>query len=159
MIIQLLNMTDEKNKINKKYSVGMELEGELRDGADVINPAIIVQQSVNNVCGFNYAYIPAFKRYYYINNVQSYRTSLSVISMTVDVLMTYKETILTANSIIVRSSKIGEGVLSLPDERFPVKQSDTTHVVAYNSLYADSSNPGKGQTMILVMTGIDHPAS
>ena len=158
MTIQLLNMNEEKNKVNKKYTVGKELEGELRDGADVVNPAIIVQQSVDSICGYNYAYIPAFKRFYFINNVQSFRTSLSVVSMTVDVLMTYKDTIMNAPALIVRSSKITEGELALPDERFPVKQSDRSHVVIFDSLYADSSDPGKGQTMVLVLTGIDNPS-
>lgn len=157
MTIRLLSMNQEKNRINKTTSDGVELEGELRDAADVVNPAILVKRKVDDICGYNYAYIPAFKRWYFINNVQSYRSNLSVISMTVDVLMTYKEAIMNSTSLIVRSSKIGDGELALPDDRYPILQSDSTHVVTYDSLYADSLTPGKGQTMILVMTGIDKP--
>ena len=157
MIIRLMSMNQEKNRVNKTTSDGIELEGELRDAADVVNPAILVNRKVDDICGYNYAYISAFKRWYFINNVQSYRSSLSVISMTVDVLMTYKEAIMNSTSLIVRSSKIGDGKLALPDDRYPILQSDSTHVVTYDSLYSSSLVPGKGQTMILVMTGIDKP--
>ena len=157
MIIRLMSMNHEKNKVNKITSDGVELDGELRDGADVVNPAILVKRKVDDICGYNYAYIPKFKRWYFINNVQSYRNNLSVISMTVDVLMTYREAIMNSTALIVRSSKIGDGRLALPDDRYPVLQSDSTHVVTYDSLYAASNTPGKGQTMILVMTGIDKP--
>lgn len=154
MTIQLINMTQEKNKVTKTVSAGISITGTLRDGTDVINPSIMVEKTVDSICGYNYAYIPAFKRYYFINNVSSFRNSLSVISMTVDVLKSYESTILNSKAIITRSSKAGDPIFSLPDERLPVKQSDTTHIYAYPELYSNT-DPLKAQSLILVLTGIN----
>lgn len=157
MTITLGNYQGEKNKINKEFAEGWSESGTLREGSDILNPSVLIEASPDTICGFNYAYIPEFKRWYYIQNVSAFRNGLTVISLAVDVLMTYKESIMNSSAIITRSSKMGDSVFSLPDDRFPIKQSDTTHVVTFDSLYDNSSSPGKGQTMILVMTGIDHP--
>lgn len=157
MTIQLGRYTGEKNKILKNIQLTLTLTGTLRDASSVVNPSVLVEENVNNVCGYNYAYIPEFKRYYYIQNCEAFRTGLTVITLSVDVLYTYKESILNSPSIISRSSKTGDGIFSLPDDRYPVKQSDTTRVIQFNSLYS-SNEPGKGETMILVLTGIDNPA-
>lgn len=159
MTIQLANYNGEKNKINKQVSFAASLPGTLREGSDVVNPSIMIEAPVDAVCGFNYAYIPEFKRYYFIQNCSAFRAGLTILTMTVDVLYTYKESILNSPAIIVRSSKYGDtnGDFSLPDERYPVKQSETTHVITFDSLYSNEVDPTKGQTMILVMTGIDKP--
>lgn len=159
MTIELYKVLNEKNKINKQTSGGVSFEGTLREGCDVVNPVIRLEAAVDSICGFNYAYIPEFKRYYYINNTSSLRTGLSQLSLTVDVLTTFKETVLNSNCIITRSSKTGDAIHSLPDDRYPVKQSETTHTITFSSLYSNSVDPNLGQTMILIMTGIDEPVT
>ena len=153
MTIQLINMTQEKNKVTKNVTAGISIPGTLRDGTDVVNPSILVEKTVESICGYNYAYIPEFKRYYFINNISSFRNSLSVISMTVDVLRTYQSTILNSNVIIVRSSDSNDSLFNMPDDRYPVLQSETSHVIAYPTLYSNS-DPTKAQSLIIVMTGI-----
>jgi hypothetical protein len=158
MTVNLTNYTGEKNLINKNVSFAASLTGTLREGSDVVNPSIMIEAPANAVCGFNYAYIPEFKRYYFIQNCTAFRNNLTILTMTVDVLFTYKESILNSPAVIVRSSKFGDAVHSLPDDRYPIKQSDTTHVITFDSLYDANAEAGKGETMILVMTGIDEPA-
>lgn len=155
MIMYLYQMTQEKNRIKKNVSGGVKFEGTLRADSDIVNPSIMVEASANTVCGYNYAYIPDFKRYYFINNTNAYRTGLSIISCTVDVLTSFQTTILNSNCIISRSSRSGdtEVYFDLPDDRFPVKQSETTHVISYPELYSNT-DPTKAQSLILVMTGI-----
>ena len=160
--IHLINYNGEKNRINKNVAFSVTLPGTLRESSDVVNPSILVESPVDAVCGFNYAYIPAFKRYYFISNCTSYRDGLTVITMSVDVLMTYCETILNSPAIIVRSSKSGDSsspdLKDLPDNRFPIKQSETTHTITFESLYDSDAQAGKGQTAIIIMTGIDNPS-
>ena len=154
MTITLYNMTDEKNKINKNISGGRDFTGTLRSDADVVNPAIRIEVSADVVCGYNYAYIPAFKRYYFIKNVNAYRDDLTVVTLAVDVLTTFKSSILNSKCILSRSSKGGDAMYDLPDERLPVKQSATTHVFLYDELYSNT-DPLKAQSLILVLTGIN----
>lgn len=159
MTIQLGNYNDEKNRINKNVSFSALFEGTLREASDVVNPSIMIEASVDAVCGFNYAYIPEFQRYYFIQNCTAFRNSLTVINLTVDVLYTYKEAIMNSPAVIVRTSKVSGDKPALPDERYPILQSETTHVITFDSLYDSDAQAGKGETMILVMTGIDEPAS
>lgn len=154
MIITLYNMTDEKNKINKNIPSGRDFTGTLRSDADVVNPAIRIEAPADAVCGYNYAYIPAFKRYYFIKNVNAYRDDLSVITLAVDVLTTFQSSILNSKCILSRSSRGGDAMYDLPDERLPVKQSATTHVFLYDELYSNV-DASKAQSLILVLTGIN----
>lgn len=158
MTIQLARYDGEKNRIQKNVSFAASIPGTLREGSDVVNPSIMVESSANAICGFNYAFIPEFQRYYFIQNFTAFRTGLTIITMTVDILYTYKESILNSPAIIVRSSKTGDGIFSLPDDRYPIKQSEKTHVITFESLYDADAESGKGQTAILIMTGIDKPA-
>lgn len=157
MTIQLASYDGEKNRIQKQVSFTVNLEGTLRESSDVVNPSILVESPVDAICGFNYAFIPEFQRYYFIQNFTAFRTGLTIITMSVDVLFTYKESILNSPAIIVRSSRTGDGIFSLPDDRYPIKQSETTHVITFESLYDADAQAGKGQTAILIMTGIDKP--
>lgn len=161
MIIHLTNYNGEKNRIVKNVSFSGKLEGTLREGSDVVNPSILVEANVDEICGYNYAYIPDFKRYYFITNCNAFRKNLSIITMTVDVLTTFQESILSSQAIIIRSSKTGDSsdpdLKDLPDERFPIKQSETTHTITFDSLYDSDADAGKGQTAIIIMTGIDKP--
>lgn len=159
MQIRLANYNGPKNCIKKNVSFGTLLTGTLREASDVVSPAILVEAAADEVCGFNYAYIPEFKRYYFITNCSSFRAGLTVITMTVDVLYTYKEAILNSNAIVTRSSRTGDAIHELPDDRASIKQSETTHMITFDSLYDSDAQAGKGQTAIIIMTGIDHPAT
>lgn len=159
MTIQLGNYIGEKNRIQKNISLGDPFDGVLRADCDIMNPSVMIEASADTVCGYNYAYIPEFGRYYFIQNVNAYRTGLSIITMSVDVLYTYKEAILNSNAVVCRSSRTGDAIHELPDDRAAIKQSETTHMITFESLYDNDADAGKGQTAIIVMTGIDHPAS
>lgn len=158
MTIQLGNYFGAKNKITKSVSLSFQREGTLRSDCDIMNPSIMLEASADEICGFNYAYIAEFGRWYFIQNVNAYRTGLSIVTMTVDVLYTYKESILNSNAIVCRSSRTGDAIHELPDDRAAIKQSETTHMIQFESLYDSDALAGKGQTAILILTGIDHPS-
>lgn len=152
--IILYNMTDERNKINKTLSGGKTFPGILRTDCDIMNPVIRVEASADEICGYNYAFIDDFKRWYFVKNVNAYRDDVSVITLAVDVLYTYKNAILNSQCIISRSSRGSDAMFNLPDERLPVKQSAQTHVFTYPELYSNT-DPTKAQSLILVLTGIN----
>ena len=152
--IKLYQNTEARNKVTKNISGGSNFNGTLRTDSDITTPTIMLEADASDVCGYNYAYIPAFKRYYYIKNVNAYRSGLCIVSMTVDVLKTFSQAILNSSCIITRSGKSADAIYSLPDDSYPIKQSETTHVIAYPELYSNT-DPAKAQSLILVMTGIN----
>lgn len=105
MQITLYNNNSERQAIAKSLTNGYPLTGSLRNESSVINPIILVEMS--NPSSYNYAYIPDFGRYYFITDMISVRTNLWRISMSVDVLMSFKNQILNLD-VIVSDLSIGE---------------------------------------------------
>ena len=121
MQINLYINTAEREKVNKASSLALvaELEGTLRNNCDVLSPIVTLQlpfsspsvlededgeividadgqELINDVeegqlLEFNYAYIPQFNRYYFVSSVSTAATGLYVVSLVVDVLMSFKE--------------------------------------------------------------------
>jgi hypothetical protein len=98
MIIELYKTSSEKNKIGKNLTNKIVLEGNLREQSNVISPSISIQ--VNNPTLYNYARIPEFNRYYYITEITSIRTGIWQISLSVDVLETYKAQIRGLKAVV-----------------------------------------------------------
>lgn len=87
MKIHLYKTTSANNVVTKELTDEFVLEGALRDGEfTILRPTITVQR---NVSEYNFAWVPDFKRYYFIDNVRVLREKLFAIYMRVDVLMTY----------------------------------------------------------------------
>lgn len=102
MNIILYNNRYAKIGLNKSQFLDnpITLSGSLRDSTSILSPTIRVQSS--GLINSNYAYIPEFKRYYFIDNIVSFRTGIWDISMSVDVLMSFKDEIGNLAGIIAR---------------------------------------------------------
>lgn len=98
MDIKLYHNSSPNNKIGKTLNSETTFTGSFRDSTKVVNPEVLIEAS--NLTGFNYAYIPTFNRYYYIENIESYRTGLWIVKMKVDVLESHKASILNLDCII-----------------------------------------------------------
>lgn len=99
MKIIFYKFTGDKRNINKVLSSSFELEGVLRDQSNLLVPQIMVKHDIRE---YNYCYVEEFNRYYYINDIDSYRNGLWVIKLKVDVLMSYKDKILELSGIVSR---------------------------------------------------------
>ena len=98
MEIKFYKNLSEKNKIGKDLHNELSLNGNLREESSIINPTILVEHS--NLTVYNYAYIPEFKRYYFISEMTSVRNGLWRVSLSVDVLESYKTDILNLSCIV-----------------------------------------------------------
>lgn len=121
MQIQLLRYTGENNRIDKsgRLSGAYAMDGTLRDTSSIINPVIRIEKSTppqNN--DYNYMYIDAFKRYYFIEDITAVRKGLWEISGRVDVLFTYATDILNNKVIIDKTSQIDHANVYLNDGSF-----------------------------------------
>lgn len=108
MQISLFNNTSERNAINKNLINEIIITGTLRDESNIHNPVMIINRP--SIIGFNYAYIPDFYRYYYIEDITSVRTGLWRLTLKCDVLMSFKSAILNSYAIIdhTKSTQISE---------------------------------------------------
>lgn len=132
MKLVLYNNFSETNQLNKNISKIIELEGSLLDATSIINPVIkiffnpegmesyVVEDNqayivfngmkitwdsfiYDYVLAANYAYIPEFNRYYFINDIISVRKNIWQLVMNVDVLMSYKDHILKLDAFVTRN--------------------------------------------------------
>lgn len=131
MTIVLYNSASEINAVNKTISELVSLEGSLRNESTIIDPIILVSDIDAYITNTNYAYIPEFGRYYFINEITSIRSGLWSLSMHVDVLFTYKDQILANYAIIERNEH--EYDLKLNDGLFQTQQNPRIAQYAFPS--------------------------
>lgn len=104
MQVILFRNNSENNKIGKSLTQLTSVDGTLRERTSILNPTIELND--NNVINANYAYIPDFKRFYFITDIESVKRELWGVSMKVDVLETYKQQIYNNGGVIERQENI-----------------------------------------------------
>lgn len=133
MTIELYINTAERHKVDKSADLELiaTLDGTLRANTDILNPSITLQlnfepnsilededgeivededgnelnsvEGNKNLLNFNYAYIPEFRRYYFVSDITTTNTGLYIVSLIVDVLYTYKDELLSLEGIVERN--------------------------------------------------------
>lgn len=120
MTIILYQNNSENNAVNKNLTELTTLTGTLREQSSIIDPVINISGIDAYIGSMNYAYIPEFNRYYFINNIESVKNGLWRVSFHVDVLFSYRERIKTNHAIIERNEI--EYDLKLNDGLFKTQQ-------------------------------------
>lgn len=130
MKIYLYNYSKERNLVSKGLYLTktIELDGTLRNECSVINPVIEVQST--GLISSNYAYIVEFNRYYFIDEITSIRNNLWRLSLSVDVLMTYRNEIFEQRAIISRQENSFNSFLK--DELLPLQLERAIHMSSGN---------------------------
>jgi len=134
--IELLQSSCEKNRINKinYLSDVASVRGVLRDNSSIVNPSILIELNFGSSATptFNYAYIPFFNRYYFITDITSVENGLWLVTMKCDVLMTYKDGILTLNGMISRQENDYNPYLI--DKQVPISNDPEYSVIDYGNV-------------------------
>lgn len=128
MEITLYTNNSEKNKLEKSLSNAKKLSGKLREESSIVNPSILIQ--IENPSIFNYAYIPEFKRYYFITDAVSVRTDIWRISLHCDVLMSFKDE-LKATSVILSDTESTGATNYVMGEQWASTVKTATDIVAF----------------------------
>ena len=109
------------------------LECKLLDGTSIISPVITIEYTAVRpvITSFTYAYISMFNRYYFITNITSVN-NLWVISLAVDVLASYRASIIASSQYVLRSSSAYDD--NIVDTMYISKPITTTSRVASNDI-------------------------
>lgn len=97
-------------------SAGLSCNCILKEGCSIFQPEIQIQIALTSAPLYNYAYIAAFDRYYFINN-WTFQDRLWTASMVCDVLGSWKNTIGNTYKYILRSSFNYD--LTIKDDYYP----------------------------------------
>ena len=123
MNITLYVNNSEKNKIGKNLTNDFSLSGTLRDTTNIINPVILLE--LNEIGNYNYCYITEFGRYYYIIDIVLMPGQIAILKCSVDVLMSFKNEILSSYQTITRyndSENINVSQSEVVDSLLPVSK-------------------------------------
>lgn len=97
----------ENNQLNKILTPGKKLTGELRTIANVINPVIRFEN--DEFMRYNYCYIPSFRRYYFIQSIDSVSNQIFDVTFNVDVLMSFRGDIAQLSAIVDKQAQYENG--------------------------------------------------
>ena len=136
MQIKLYKNLSEVNTIGKTLTEESVRTGTLKDGCSVLSPSVVL--TGENLSGYNYAYIPQFSRYYFIKEITSVKSGLWEISMRVDVLETYKDSIKANTAIIKRQEKIWD--MYINDEKFKAESTNKTATIMFPQNHFNTVN-------------------
>lgn len=144
--IDLMNNTEELNKISKNPTLVRSLTGTLRDEADIVDPEILIEFD-GTLVDCNYMYISQLRRYYFITKIDAVRTKLWRITAHCDVLKTYSEAILGTECVVARS-----------ESRYNLYLNDSMFKVYANPRLQCANFPNKftGESYVLVMNGANY---
>ena len=102
MFITFYQNKSAPNVIPKDKTKKFDKTGTLKNNTSITNPTILLQLAdYDKVRQTNYCFIPDFNRYFYIDDIRILNTIVEV-SMTCDVLETYKEDILNSTQLVAR---------------------------------------------------------
>lgn len=104
MELKLYITRSPNNALLKELTDEVVLEGTLRDGdVSITTPMVRVATRPSA----NYCFIPEFERYYFIEDIRSYRNGMWYLSLRVDVLMSFRREILELNALISKQENAG----------------------------------------------------
>ena len=131
MELQLSYTNSENNAITKSLYDIVSITGTLRESSSIINPIIRVQGDVNS--GYNYAYIPEFNRYYFIDEITNYRNDIWILKLRVDVLMSFRNSILNTQCVLIESESAGADPYIFDSRVWVTKVKDKTDIIPFPS--------------------------
>lgn len=91
--------TGKLNELNKELPTGAIIDCVLKQKSNTINFDLILNKKIDNF-NYNYCYIPKLSKYYFINNVTILNNNVILLSLKVDVLMSYKNILLETKARI-----------------------------------------------------------
>ena len=117
--VRLYNLKKRDNSTKQPTGDGAEHNCILKDGCGILNPVIKLDLGLaTDPSQYNYAYIPAFGRYYFIEEWY-FSDRLWSASMRVDVLATYKSDIGGSSLYVLRAAGAHDG--DIIDTLYPAK--------------------------------------
>lgn len=153
MEIILYQTTSPNNKIDKVLANPTTLTGEIRNETDLVRPEIRVEGMAYK--DYNYAFIEAFGRYYYIREWRSLGHNQLVLYMEVDPLMSFQSDILATEIMLERTSMSNKALMDLNTGNMM-----STEGVAYSvHEFTENEADFDGGTVVLLTVGAPHPTT
>ena len=134
--IKLYHNKAEANRVDKTNYITLvkEVLGVLRESTSIIDFSVVLE--LDTFPNFNYVYIEIFNRYYFVSDIVSVNKNIWEVSLSCDVLMSYKDAINACTGFVDRNENTYN--LLIVDDKLPLKQGQTiTTTFVNNTLFDD----------------------
>lgn len=107
--VQFGTTTSPPDTLHKAYTLTATVNGTFKETPSEVRPVFITETDCR---GYNYAYIGAFSRYYFIEDVVMVRQGLYEVHLKSDPMMSFQTGIRNAPIIAERSTNIYNGYIT-----------------------------------------------
>lgn len=146
MNVQLCYNASENNVINKVISVIDTVECVLKNAMSVTNPVLILEYKAE-MTNINYMFIPETGRYYFITDIIPLTGGRYEIHSKVDVLESFRTSILNLQCIIDKQESKSRSNLYLNDGSYVVQNNESISVINFENGFNEEG------TYILICAG------
>ena len=109
MQLHLAKVSNPDNYLKRDYEVLATVEIKLKRDVDVVSPRIVLKEIDGiNFNEIGYAHIPDLNRYYFVTGVELVHNKMYELSLTCDVLHTYRQYIRNSEASYLRNIKQGD---------------------------------------------------
>lgn len=144
-------------KFNKKVnstavpssSGSLSMTCQVKTPSSIVSPTVQLTKATDPT-EYNYAYIPAWKRYYFIQNI-TYALGVWVLNLSVDVLASFRQQILNSSQYVLRSASDSDG--SIIDHNYPTKASSVKGLSYGGNVTINAGTPVSGYFDGILLTG------
>ena len=153
MNVYFYNFSKRRNSTKRPGSASASYSCTLKEGTSTSRPSIMIKwQGGSAPASYNYAYIPAFNRYYWVN-AWTYDERCWTASCAVDVLATYKTQIGSSSKYVLRSASDYDP--EIMDTLYPAKlKKHVSNATAAGSGFSWATKLSGG-TIIIGISGMD----
>ena len=113
MDIILYNTSSRNNEINKLLFNEALYSCYLYNDVGVYNPVIELESDI--IIDNNFAFIPEFKKFYYVNDITINSDIRYTLTLDIDVLMSYKTEILEGTGVLIKTNGDELSFIPSPD--------------------------------------------
>lgn len=106
MLMKMYDTKSSNNVINKVLENEIEFDMKFKDKTDIVNPVVILHSATLILS--NYAYIPDFHRYYFVDKIELFPNSIYNITLRCDVLESFKDEILASSGFINQQTNVNK---------------------------------------------------
>lgn len=140
-----VNQSDPR-KVSKSLITVGNYEITLKADCSIQNPVLLISDTTVQFERVNYAYIPNFNRYYYVDDI-TFTPTIVQLKLRVDVLMSNRYFIKGLNTYVDRQENLYN--LYIADPKLPVRTTRALDYLAIGSLGNDKT------TVLTVIGGAD----
>lgn len=115
MEIKIYKTNDDNRVINKTLELLKTKNVILKDNVNISSPMFILKYEKSLFENMNYCYISEYKRYYYIINKECLDSGHYSITLSCDVLMSFKDSFINTSMLINRTSNKANSNKELSD--------------------------------------------